>query len=82
MIKGAGYIYVEPAYWQQGIGTTLLERRLEIIPDSIDTVRLEVFAENEGARQFYETRRFEQTDTGEYEIAGESYTTSIYTLRR
>lgn len=78
---GLKSIYVEPAYWGQGIGTDLLERGLEIIPDSVETVRLETLSENEIAHQFYEVRGFKRTDSGEYEIAGDPYSTSIYSLQ-
>lgn len=74
-------IYVEPDWWGEGIGTTLLEQGLEILPQSVDVVRLEMFAENDIARRFYEAKGFKQTDTGEYDIAGDSYPTHIYTLQ-
>lgn len=74
-------IYVEPDWWGEGIGTTLLEQGLEILPQSVDVVRLEMFAENDIARRFYEAKGFKQTYTGEYDIAGDSYPTHIYTLQ-
>jgi ribosomal protein S18 acetylase RimI-like enzyme len=74
-------IYVEPEWWGEGIGTALLERGVAALPESTDAVRLEMFAENDTARRFYESKGFEQTDTGEYELAGESYPTAIYTLQ-
>lgn len=73
-------IYVDPEYWGQGIGTTLLERGLDLLPSSVERVRLEVFTENEPARRFYEAKGFERTATGEYEIAGRTYPTTIYTV--
>lgn len=78
---GLKAIYTEPDWWGEGIGTALLERGLEILPESIDTVRLEMFAENDIASQFYESKGFEQTGTGEYDIGGCSYPTVIYTLQ-
>jgi ribosomal protein S18 acetylase RimI-like enzyme len=74
-------IYVEPDYWNQGVGTALLKRGLEILPESISVIRLEMFAKNDVADKFYEAKGFEQTDTGEHEIAGRSYPTAIYTLQ-
>ncbi|WP_265111058.1 GNAT family N-acetyltransferase [Halosolutus halophilus] len=78
---GLKAIYVEPGWWNRGIGTALLERGLEVLPESVDAVRLEMFAENGIADRFYEAKGFERTDTGEYEIAGRSYPTNIYTLQ-
>ena len=74
-------IYVEPNWWGKGIGTALFERGLEIIPESVNVVRLEMFTENDIASRFYESRGFRQTSVGEYDIAGHSYPTSIYTLQ-
>jgi ribosomal protein S18 acetylase RimI-like enzyme len=74
-------IYVEPDYWGQGIGTALLERCLELFPDGVDTLRLEMLSDNETGREFYEARGFERTGTSEHEIGDESYPTDIYTLR-
>lgn len=74
-------IYVEPDCWGQGIGTALLERCLELFPDGVDTLRLEMLSDNETGREFYEARGFERTGTSEHEIGDESYPTDIYTLR-
>ncbi|NHX35982.1 MULTISPECIES: GNAT family N-acetyltransferase [Halolamina] len=78
---GLKAIYVDPDWWGEGTGTALLERGLEILPESIDTVRLETFAENDIASQFYESKGFERTDVGEYDIAGRSYSTIVYALQ-
>lgn len=78
---GLKAIYVELDWWGEGIGTALLERGVEILPESVDAVRLEMFAENDIAGRFYEAKGFEQTGTGEYNLAGDSYPTSIYTLQ-
>ncbi|EMA45127.1 GNAT family N-acetyltransferase [Halobiforma nitratireducens] len=75
-------IYVEPAYWNRGIGTALFEHGLETLPDSIDAVTLEVFAANDDARRFYERRGFERTDDGTVEIGDGTYETAVYTYRR
>lgn len=75
-------IYVEPDYWGEGVGSKLLERGLDLLPDSVGTVRLDVFAENESARQFYESHGFEQTGRDEHEIAERSFPVAIYSLHR
>lgn len=78
---GLKAIYVHPDWWNQGIGTVLLERGLELLPGSVDTVRLEMFAGNDIGRRFYEAKGFKPTDTGTYEIGGEPYPTTIYALQ-
>lgn len=77
---GLRAIYVDPDYYHQGIGTALLERGLEALPESIAAVRLEMLQQNDLGAQFYEAKGFEQTGTGEYEIDGQPYPTTIYTL--
>jgi ribosomal protein S18 acetylase RimI-like enzyme len=74
-------IYIHPDWWNQSIGTALLERGLKLLPESIDTVRLEMLAGNEIGRRFYESKGFERTKTGTHEIGGESYPTIIYALQ-
>ncbi len=78
---GLRAIYVDPERWGEGIGTALLDRACETLPDRIDAVRLEALSDNEIGRRFYEARGFDHTDTADREIAGEAYRTAIYTLR-
>lgn len=73
-------IYVDPDCWGRGIGTALLEDGIEVLPDSIERLRLEVLSDNDIGKRFYEARRFEKTDTSSYELGGDSYPTCIYTL--
>ena len=73
-------IYVDPAHWGEGIGTTLLEHALDSLPNSIGVLRLEMLEGNEGGRRFYEARGFERTGTTSHDIAGESYPTVVYSL--
>lgn len=72
-------IYVHPDHWGDGVGSALLERGLGLLPDDTTAVRLDVFADNDRARGFYESHGFEQTDRDDHEIAGESYPAAIYT---
>lgn len=51
-----GGLFVDPAHHRQGIATELLGWAVE----QSDTLTLEVFEENEGARRFYEARSFRQ----------------------
>ena len=71
-------IYVHPDWWGDGVGTALLERGLDALPDRVERVRLEAFADNDVGARFYEARGFEQVETGETEIAGETYPVAIY----
>jgi len=75
---GLKEIYVHPDYWNRGVGTGLLERGIERLPDAVDRLKLEVFADNDLGRGFYEARGFEPVDQSEVEIGGESYPTAIY----
>lgn len=77
---GLKAIYVHPDYWGDGVGTALFEGGMDLLPDWVEAVRLDVFADNESARGFYESHGFEQTDTRKHEIAGDSYPVTIYTL--
>ncbi|MDF9744386.1 GNAT family N-acetyltransferase [Natrinema salsiterrestre] len=73
-------IYVAPDRWGRGIGTALLEAGIEALPDSIERLRLEVLADNDVGKRFYEARGFEKTDTSSYDLGGDSYPTRVYTL--
>ncbi|WP_394739047.1 GNAT family N-acetyltransferase [Natronococcus roseus] len=77
---GLKELYVEPDYWGEGVGTALLERCLEALPNEVERLRLETLAGNDVGRRFYEARGFERTGRSEFEIAGEAYPTAIYTL--
>jgi ribosomal protein S18 acetylase RimI-like enzyme len=71
-------IYVHPDWWGEGVGTALLDRGLDALPDRVETVRLEAFADNDVGARFYEARGFERVETSETEIAGETYPVAIY----
>ncbi|GAA0543763.1 GNAT family N-acetyltransferase [Halorubrum ejinorense] len=48
---GVKAIYVRPDRWGEGIGSALLDRAIDAVPDRVEAVRLEAFAENDvGAR--------------------------------
>ncbi len=49
-----GGLFVDPAYWNKGIGTKLLNYAVELMGD----LELEVFKENERAVKFYEKYGF------------------------
>lgn len=71
-------LYVHPDYWGEGIGTALLEAGIDRLPDATEGIVLEVFADNERGRGFYEAQGFEQTGTGTYRVAIMGYDTAIY----
>ncbi|TYL38228.1 GNAT family N-acetyltransferase [Natronococcus pandeyae] len=77
---GLKEIYVEPDYWGEGIGTALLERSIDVLPEGIERLRLEMLDGNEVGHRFYAARGFDRTGSSEFEIAGEAYPTAIYTL--
>lgn len=73
-------IYIHPDFWGDGFGTALLARGRELLPEDVDTLRLEMLSENDVGREFYTARGFEQTGTSEYEIGDDVYPTVIYML--
>ncbi|MFW5916965.1 MAG: N-acetyltransferase family protein [Halorubrum sp.] len=75
---GIKAIYVHPDWWGEGIGTALLDRALDSLPERAEAVRLEAFADNDVGARFYEARGFVRADTDETEVAGETYPTVRY----
>lgn len=75
---GVKAIYVHPEWWGEGIGTALLDRGLDTLPDRVETVRLEAFADNEIGARFYTARGFDRVDRIEREIAGKTYSLAVY----
>lgn len=73
-------VYIHPEYWQQGIGTKLFERGLEILPDTIDALEVESLEENDVGRSFYDTKGFSIVDEREIELFGDNYPTVIQKL--
>lgn len=78
---GLKEIYVGPDYWGEGIGTRLLDRALDELPDHVDAVKLEMLAGNGVAQSFYESRGFEQVGSTEFELGDDTYPTDIYEKR-
>lgn len=75
---GLKEIYVHPDWWGDGLGTALFEAGRDRLPDDVAGIALEMLADNDVGRQFYEARGFEVDDHGTYEIAGEPYETVIF----
>lgn len=78
--NGAGLkeIYVHPDDWDEGIGTDLLDRVLDALPDDVDTLTLEMLAGNELAQSFYTARGFDHVGSRRAEFGGETLETAIY----
>lgn len=74
-------LYVHPDWWGEGIGSELLETGTAALPESTTRLSLGVLVDNDIGRGFYESRGFEQVDTGEYEVDGVRYETVIYAKR-
>ncbi len=63
-------IYVHPAHWGHGIGTTLLENVFDALDDEgADSVWVPVWAENDVGRSFYDTHGFELVERRPTELA-------------
>lgn len=77
---GLKEIYAHPDYWSESIGTALLQHGLDLLPDSITAVTLEMLSGNTIGQRFYEARGFERVGSSEFEIGDESYLTDIYVL--
>jgi len=71
-------IYVRPDSWGDGIGTALLDRGLDALPDRIATIRLETLADNATGVRFYEARGFERVDATTRTFAGDEYPVDVY----
>ena len=75
---GLKEIYVHPDWWGEGLGTTLLDAALAEVPVDIVGISLEMLAENDIGRRFYESCGFEADDSDQIEIGGEAYEVAIY----
>lgn len=75
-------IHVQPANWDEGIGTALLEVALETPPADVAGVALCVLTDNERARAFYERRGFEHTGTTVTTYADTDVTEAVYRRSR
>lgn len=62
-------VYVRPAVWNEGIGTTLLETVEERCLAAFDHLRLAVLAANEIGISFYESQGFDRVETRPSELA-------------
>lgn len=75
---GLKEIYVDPDYWNEGVGTALLERMERRVPDGYAGLTLSTLADNDVARAFYERRGFQQVGEWTEPIAGVPYDCLLY----
>lgn len=71
-------LYVHPDHWGEGVGTALLEAGRSRLPDRTAAIRLDVLADNDRGRGFYEDRGFSKAGEGTYEVGDVVYETTIY----
>jgi ribosomal protein S18 acetylase RimI-like enzyme len=72
-------IYVDPEYWNDGLGTALLDGVRDRLGDrGIERLRVEVFAENTVGVSFYESREFERTSERERDIGSQTLVEYVY----
>lgn len=71
-------LYVHPTAWNEGIGTALLEKGLDRLPDGLDRVQLGVLSANDIGKRFYKSHNFERIDKGTFEAGEVTYETDIY----
>ncbi|MFC3960201.1 GNAT family N-acetyltransferase [Halovivax cerinus] len=75
---GLTELYVDPEVWGEGVGTALIERGLDVLPDDVDAITLEMLDGNEVGARFFESRGFERSGTSETDVGGETYPTVRY----
>lgn len=72
-------LYVDPDHRRTGIGSRLFEEtRTALTEYGIERIEAMVLAANEPGNDFYRTAGFEQIETGETVIGGETYPENIY----
>ena len=75
---GVKAIYVRPDRWGEGIGSGLLDRAIDALPEGTEAVRLGAFADNDLGARFYEARGFERTEARTAGIAGTEYPIDVW----
>jgi ribosomal protein S18 acetylase RimI-like enzyme len=75
-----GRLYVHPDCWGEGIGTRLLDRLRDRLPESTERLRLVVLAENPVGVAFYETYGFERVDERVGDTDGIEHREYVYEL--
>ncbi|MGB9987395.1 N-acetyltransferase family protein [Salarchaeum japonicum] len=75
---GLKELYVHPDRWGEGVGTRLLERGLDSLPEDTDALVVEALAGNERAQTFYTRRGFVHAGSRTAEFADEELETALY----
>lgn len=72
-------IYVDPDWWNDGVGTELLDSIVErLTVDDIERLRVEVLAENRVGVSFYESRGFERTAERDRTVGEQTLVEFVY----
>lgn len=71
-------IHVRPSDRNEGIGSTLLDEAIGVLPSAVTGLSLCVLEGNQQARAFYERRGFERTGTTTTTHAGDDFTEVVY----
>lgn len=72
-------IYIGPDYWNDGIGSRLLDAVIERLREDYGVLRMCVLEANDVGRSFYESYGFPTTEQGTRQIAGEEVAEVVYT---
>jgi GNAT superfamily N-acetyltransferase len=75
---GLKELYVHPDWWGGGLGTALVGRGVDALPEDTEALALETLADNDLGRSFYESRGFALDGHSEIEVGGDSYDTVVY----
>lgn len=70
---GLKEIYVDPDYWNEGVGSALLDHVETRVPADYAGLTLSMLAGNERGRRFYERRGFVEVGETTAELDGETY---------
>ncbi|MFC5971449.1 GNAT family N-acetyltransferase [Halomarina salina] len=71
--------YVDPDRWGEGIGNALFGRELAVLASNgVERVELEVLAENEVGRGFYESRGFDAVGESADDLFGTVHPVVVY----
>lgn len=75
-----GRLYVHPDWWDDGLGTALLDRVRDRLPAGADRLRLVVLAANDVGVSFYESYGFARVDRRTAETDGNDHEELVYEL--
>ncbi len=77
---GLKELYVHPDRWGEGVGTALLSRVEDALPDRIERLKLETISGNDVGESFYRSRGFEAVGEDTFDLESTSVPTTVYEL--